>query len=249
MTSSLSIGESARFGLRVGRLTANGADIAGVLTCLRDDELDVLIVRAPADQLGLSAALSAIPGYFSIHADTLVYWRCDSLIATTSVATTCSIVDAERDALDALVGEVFAHYRNHYLANPLFGADQALDGYREWAALLFDQGATAMVLRSDDDRDLGFALIDWTIDPPDVRLAGLVPSARGGGLYRHLVMHILARVRATGHSAIQISTQAHNTRVMRVWAATGFQPTHSTNTYHLVKAELLEAALNSSPTQ
>ena len=88
------------------------------------------------------------------------------------------------DDVVEIVRASFASYSNHYRANPLLDRDAALEGYCEWAALLAGVDGSAFVLRDDLDEGIGVVLVDWSVDLPDIKLAGMRPSAQGRGLYR-----------------------------------------------------------------
>ena len=160
------------------------------------------------------------------------------MAATTSTHMSGTMVecnDAER--LASLVRDVFAHYPNHYAANPLLSDELSLDGYVEWA-LRTSERTGYLVLRDDDD--VGFAVIDWSVEVPDVRLAGVVPAHQGAGRYRDVVAGMMERAVDAGRSGLEISTQVGNIAPQRTWAGLGWRPTRAYDTTHLVRAELLE---------
>lgn len=236
----MSESESARFGLRIARWNpSDPSDIASVPA----DGLagfDVVILRRPAGWVEGAVALLGFDGFAAIHADTLVYWawidRGGRLPSTVG-----SIVHRSSPArLDGLVREVFSGYQNHYAANPLLGRAEALDGYVEWAVATGTDNGYVTV--DDEAGPIGFAVVDWSCDPPDVRLAGLCVRARGAGRYRDLVLAAMSQSRELGHTELRISTQAQNIAVQRTWASLGWNPIDAFDTTHLVRAELLERA-------
>lgn len=239
--TAISATESRRFRLRVARAVATSfLEVGSVVEILRDDDPDVLIVRAPADDPAIAATLAQISGYVTLTADMLMYWQWNASSldeprpgANQTVPTT----DAAQIAF--LVGAVFEGYTNHYAANPLLAAQDALDGYVEWAQTLVNAGATCVVLHAGSGEPTGFGLIDWVEPVPDVRLAGILPHARGKGAYRDLIAHLMRTVRDHGGSALRISTQAHNTGVMRAWAEAGWRPISTQVTFHMIRSELL----------
>ncbi len=248
MTSTWSPAESARFGRRIGRLDLEapvGAAEAGraVEEAFARHELDVLIVRTPAEDLATPGLLASLPAFQAVPAGTLLYWdwRWDG------VSTHDDAVSSTEDPelIEQLVREVFAGYTNHYAANPLFSAEVTVDGYVEWANTLVASGAASCITGAPDEHGrtadpVGLAIVDWSGDPPDVKLAGVRPQCRGQGTYRQLLALVMAEAVRRGHRAVQISTQAHNTQVMRAWADLGWRPRRSVAVTHLVRADLLQ---------
>jgi GNAT superfamily N-acetyltransferase len=238
--SAYSAVESSRFGLRIGRIDASDAALASVERTLRDERLDVLIVRAPAEEVHVPARLAALDGFRAIPADTLMYWERRDLSRDEAGAAASVTNETDPARIEELVRSVFAGYHNHYSANPLLSSEHSLDGYCEWAtSLVGSGGATCSLIESEAAVVDGFGIVDWTPDIPDIRLAGIVPSARGRGAYRRLLVALQHEAARRGHSRLRISTQAHNTRPMRAWAELGWRPIFSLTTLHLVREELL----------
>jgi GNAT superfamily N-acetyltransferase len=237
--------ESERFGLRVGRTkVGSGApdlDIAGMLEqSMIDENLDVLIVRAPARDVALPASLAALNNVRAVPADTLLYWEWSGPVPPPSDPSgEVSVVD-DPQIVEHLVRSVFVDYPNHYAANPLFSREAALDGYCEWARLLVEGGTSSChVLESPNHDQIGFGIVDWSSAVPDVRLAGVVPAFRGSGHYVRLVRGLVGEAVARGFDRLWISTQAHNIAPMRTWATLGFKPFDSFVTIHLIRDDLL----------
>lgn len=235
--------ESARFGCSVERLTVQ-ADPPASFPMVRDAVLgsagDVIVLRYPARHVDWFAKLTAL-GRTAIYADSLAYWRLrtgeGSAPESSPDLRTTRIGDPA--AVRALVSGIFAGYRNHYLANPLFGAPDALAGYQEWA-LTSAAARNCLVLWSPrTDAYLGLATLDEDGPRTEILLAGVVPQARGRGLYAHLLKGIEERALARAAKEIVISTQAHNTRVQRAWARYGFEPMSAVVTVHLVRTRLM----------
>jgi hypothetical protein len=233
--------ESARFGYRVSRLDLALGQGGDLVAAVRESGFDVVIVRARADDFSLPARLASVPAYRAIAADSLIWWgwRDDgSVLAPLKSGHMARPVEGHVE-LEHMVREVFADYRNHYSANPLFGSGEALDGYCEWARLLFDSGDARCTVLSDDAGPAGFGLVDLSSEIPNIRLAGIVPRARRGGRYHALMTALMLLCRAAGASEMRISTQSNNTRVMRAWARLGWLPRETFVTTHLVREDLL----------
>ncbi len=248
--------ESTRFGLRIGRCTLAGAVDVGALAAASDG-FDVVVLRYPADALDVPFALASVPGHRTVPADHLCVWEWRGteppvveLPPGWTVARSSALVEAADDVDDVdgvdvveivdVVRDSFAGYPNHYRANPLLDRDAALDGYCEWAGMLVEgDHDAATVLRDPAGKAVGIALVDWTTDPPDIRLAGMRSSVQGRGLYRVLLGHVIGQELERGGDGVQISTQSHNTKVMRAWASIGFVPVRTIATVHLVRDELV----------
>jgi hypothetical protein len=243
MTPCLSMQESRRFGLRIGRIAEDEVrDVdrlaAQVEDAFRLESLDVLILRVPAGTASLPARLASLGGIRAIPADTLLYWEWRAGPGCSDATAAEQLTDV--DVLEQLVAKVFPGYPNHYVANPLLSAEGALAGYCEWAVtLLGSGGSTCLIVRSEVGAITGFGIIDWTPEVPDVRLAGIMPEARGRGEYRRLVKAMMAHTVSREGARLQISTQAHNIVPMRAWAHLGWQPLRTLTTTHLVREDLI----------
>jgi ribosomal protein S18 acetylase RimI-like enzyme len=236
--------ESARFGLRMGRVVVPaGATCAAedVVRLVEAADLDVTVVRYPADRLGWAASL-ARTGRTAFHADTLVYWAAPvgggALATSVSAGSARRLAADDADLLDDLVADVFADYGSHYLANPLLDPAGALAGYQEWARRSLGEPGERAVALDDGSATYGVATIEVG-DEVEILLAGVRASHRGRGLYRHVLEAVAAEAAAEGVEQLVISTQARNIGVQRAWARHGFLPVAAIETVHLVRAALL----------
>jgi GNAT superfamily N-acetyltransferase len=232
--------ESARFGLRVGRCELDGVvDAVGLATAA--DGFDIVVLRYPAENVAAPFELSRLPGFVSYTADHLCYWDWRGPVADVEVPAGWR-VDQDPDVGDVadVVRDAFENYRNHYSANPLIDEAAALDGYCEWATHLAAVVGSAFLLRDTSQHGVGVALVDWSAELPDIKLAGMRTSAQRRGLYPVLLHAVMERAVALGHGGLRISTQSHNAKVMRVWARMGFVPVGAVATQHLVRVELLD---------
>jgi GNAT superfamily N-acetyltransferase len=233
--------ESARFGYRVSRLDLSTAPDADLAAAVGQCDFDVVIVRAPADDTTVGARLASIPGFRAITADALVCWewRDDGSPIAAPEPGVYSRPAEDQVELERLVREVFAAYKNHYSSNPLFRPDLALEGYCEWARTLVGSGRASSTVVVDAGGPVGFGVVDLAPGVPEVCLAGVIPRARGRGRYRSLIAELMHECRADARPAMRISTQAHNTTVMRTWARLGWLPRDTFVTTHLVREGLL----------
>ena len=217
-------------------------DVGDLATAVQDSEADVVILRYPSRAVDLFSGLMALPGHEPLFADSLMYWECDLTGAEglPPISPGLSVVKVPPGDVAPMVRSVFAHYPNHYAANPLFEESAALDGYVEWATTLLGQGNTVcLALTEDAAIRAAFAVIDFTSSVPDIRLAGVHPEHAGRGRYRDLIAAAMCEAEGEGSERIAISTQVHNVAVMSTWAKLGWKPVSSCTTVHLVRRRLL----------
>ncbi|MET7461363.1 GNAT family N-acetyltransferase [Nonomuraea sp. NPDC005501] len=241
--------ESARFGRSVERLTV-GAGSEDALDALREavlaSDADVIVLRYPAERVGWFAELTGLgsgaTGRTALFADCLVYWSLRAgqgrPPAPSPGLHTAQLGDP--DAVGMLVADIFAAYGNHYLADPLFDAAAALEGYQEWAVRSAAEGNC--VALDDGSHVLGLTTLEDGGPRTEILLAGVVSAAQGRGLYAHLLKAVEDHAVARGADEVVISTQSHNTRVQRAWARYGFAPVQAHITVHLVRTALLRPA-------
>jgi GNAT superfamily N-acetyltransferase len=235
--------ESRRFDLSVGRL-----DVGPSLRCEADDLLDlveraapdVVIGRIPAERVSWPARLAR--GRRTVfHADSLVYW--DQTLdprASTFAPTPYRVVGTEdRASVEALARATFHDYPSHYLANPLFRAEDVGAGFGEWAASFVDGPGRALITVADGGWPGAFAAIELAADHGEICLAGVSPQARGRGYYHEILASAERYVADRGLHTIVISTQVHNVPVQRVWAGRGYRPILAFETMHFVAPGLL----------
>ena len=237
--------ESVRFERPIARLTIDAGTVADhdeIVHALEAFPADVVILRYPSSSVDLYHHLMKLRSHEPLLADCLLYWECDlkNWSPDGDIAGGLHTNTAAAPAVGAIVRPVFDRYSNHYAANPLFDPHDALEGYVEWVTTLVEGGsATCLTTHDADDSFVGFAVIDFGVETPDIRLAGISPSHRGRGHYRDLIEATMNLAANAGHDRLAISTQAHNTTVMRTWAALGWAPVNSFTTIHLIKRGLI----------
>lgn len=233
--------ESARFGCSVERLTVAagaGATSREVREAVLASAADVVVLRYPAEHVGWFAELTGL-GRTALFADCLMYWRLragEGRPPRPSPELRVAALNSPA-VVEALVADIFAAYGNHYLANPLFAAAAALEGYQDWALRSAAEGSCLAL--SDESRVLGIATLADDGPRTEILLAGMVSAAQGRGLYAHLLRAVEEHVLVRGAQEVVISTQGHNTRVQKAWARYGFVPVQALLTVHLVRTRLL----------
>ncbi|MBG0813550.1 GNAT family N-acetyltransferase [Planomonospora sp. ID82291] len=241
--------ESARFGLAVERLIVSreqGAPFSAVRAAVLGSAADVIVLRYPAEHVDWFAGLAEL-GRTALAAGSLVYWR---LVPGRGRGPEppegLELVEGVSPAeATALISEVFVAYGNHYAANPLFDPDKALAGYLEWMETSAAKG-NCLGFRERDggaggSRFVGVIAVEQEGSRVEPTIGGVVPEARGRGLYGHLLRAAEEWALGRGATELLVSTQDHNMQVQRVWARHGFQPSHAVVTVHLVRSGLLRA--------
>jgi GNAT superfamily N-acetyltransferase len=231
--------ESARFGLSVYRASVDAIDAARIADEIEHERVDVAILRLPAQAIDGVEALVQY-GFAPIVADTQVLYGIDlgsrpSMPADASITLRAATRDDAR-LLDDMARVVFADYESHYYANPLFAREKVLDGYAEWAARHAgaDDGSAAWLVERDGAL-AGFSCyrIDRAGGTAVGVLNGVLPAARGHGVYRGMLHRMLDHFVGIGMRRFEIATQTHNTIVQRVWAESGFSLQAKCNTLHI----------------
>jgi GNAT superfamily N-acetyltransferase len=242
--------ESARFGLSVERLTVpaeQGASFSAVREAVLASDADVIVLRYPAEHVDWFARLMGL-GRAALAAGSLVYWR---LIPGQGrwpepLEDLELVEQVSPEVATALISQVFVAYGNHYAANPLFDPDKAAEGYLEWMEGSATRG-NCLGFRERDGQDreprfLGVIAMEQEGARAEPTIGGVVPEARGRGLYAHLLRAAEGWALAHGSAELFVSTQEHNMRVQRVWARHGFQPSHAVLTVHLIRGGLLSTS-------
>ncbi len=131
----LSLVESRRFGMRVGRLILDDDDADSDLSTDLDlSDWDVVILRYPSIRSLTYFQLTQIPGIVPIFADCLHYWdyQLSDWREPEQVPSGLTTLEVEAVHLEGLVRSTFSQYPSHYSANPLFDPEAVVDGYIEW---------------------------------------------------------------------------------------------------------------------
>jgi hypothetical protein len=235
-----SIAESNRFNLRVFR----GGQAAALLgndlpSLLWKERADVLILRLPSammryvGQLGqLGLPYCVVDGHLTFALDLTAKL---SRIPEQGDLVFTPITLAQADDLDSLIDVSFDGYLNQYSANPILCGLDWKAGYKEWARTVIWPGAPQRRgwIVSHNGVPVGFGT--FTFDGPAARsmLYGILPSARGAGLYKRMFLGFAALFQAEGVSTIYNSTQLDNLASQKVWADAGSRMHSSEVTVHI----------------
>lgn len=234
--------ESARFGLRVFRGEAATIDTRGLREAIAAERVDVAILRVPVQSPDALARM-AQEGLNPLVADSLMHYESDLRERTVRVPRDSRLRlhpagAADAGLLESMAREIFTGYSSHYSANPLFRAADILDGYAEWAArhVRSPGGGEAAWIVEADTRPLGFSCYRIEHSGGDAIgvLNGVLPEARGHGVYRDMLRQMLIEFGERGAGRFAISTQAHNAVVQRVWIDEGLRLTRIESTIHFI---------------
>lgn len=230
--------DTERFGLVIHRARADSIDARLLATELIARHVDVAVLRLPAGRSSVVQDLArwAMP---VVHADTLVYYRCD---LTTHAPPPLRNADLEFSKateddmaeLRPLIAQTFSGYTSHYHANRLLPATKILAGYQEWAERHASDSGKTLWLARRKGRLAAFAACESNA-PGEAEgvLYGVAPGESGGGLYGDLIRHTQSMARAAGSRAMKVSTQVNNFAVQKVWAREGFHLYEAWDTFHV----------------
>ena len=241
--------ESRRFGLEIGRLDvpmAASVEVDELSGLLGVSGVDVVVVRYPAIRVDWFSQLQT-PEWSAVHADTLLYLSKEigALAQPEHEVELIPVISGEhQEILRQVALESFEGYPSHYFANPLLARASIAEGYAEWAASFVEgavdghrRGAFLARLRGTSEV-VGLAALSYQPEPEFV-LVAVAPSYGGRRLYGAILRAMEPRLAQLGAGQCYISTQVHNTPVLRTVTAEGFRPFLALQTVHLVRRRLL----------
>jgi GNAT superfamily N-acetyltransferase len=197
-----------------------------------DSDLDIVVVRVDASVVDAAARLTH-PDVTVLHADTLVHFV-GAVGKPSRVDEARVLGDDDSTVVTGLVPVIFEDYRNHYAANPLVAADDAIAGYAEWAAA--HVGADGGFVLALGDPILALAAVTQGRGHTEIDLAGVHPEHRGHGLYQVLLDAVEVEAARASSDTIGISTQVHNRGAIRSWVRRGWNFDRADQTFHLVRS-------------
>jgi len=234
--------ESESSGYRIGRLDlwpAESVDGVRARSLILESNLDAVIVRCSSDDVSLAASLQC-EELVILQADTLLYFEVDATQAHQGEQSNLrELTLAHADQADYLISEVFADYRNHWSASPIFAAINVQQAYRDWARRsLAETGLALIESLTGEGESAGVCLIDERdAKVSDILLAGVLPGQRRRGAYQSMMRSVIRRAAAQGRQTVAISTQAANIEAMRAWYRVGLLPTIALNTLHAIRRD------------
>jgi len=231
--------DSARFGLRIGRLKlTDPAALPAALEASRRENLRLIFVRCPTDQTKLVHGLEDAGARLM---DTLLYYRrrlrSEDFPAELKPNRIRVFRETDQAGIEDIARQSFANYQGHYHADPALDRARSDEGYVEWALQCCrSRGADSEVLVAEDadGRPCGFFVVRLN-NPREGEgwLAAVAPAAEGRGLYWSLVVHALRWCRERRAAQMIVSTQITNTATQKTYGRLGFDLQASYYTFHL----------------
>ncbi len=230
--------DSERFGLNVFRGKFVEFESKAIAKSIFEANCDLAIVRIPSTAGGIQGISRWSLPY--IHADTLVYYRCDLQghvvppLRNPELSFRKASVE-DMDSLKVLINDTFRNYKSHYHSNPLLQAESILAGYQQWAEGHALHAGRTLWVAERVGRIAAFAACSESDDGKTGEgvLYGVSPDEAGGGIYGDLIRYTQADFARRGFASMMVSTQITNFAVQKVWAREGFNLFEAWDTYHV----------------
>jgi ribosomal protein S18 acetylase RimI-like enzyme len=227
--------DTNRFGIVVARADGVKRDqVDEVFDFCDSHQVRLLICRCSVEDVATTHALSAAGCELM---DTLVYYERDLVKSPVAGEIGAAIQPWERgdtDQVEAIARECFRQYSGHYHADPRLDRDAVTETYASWARALCEPADGAFVLvAGEPGRRVAFS--GFRQGPPEVGelvLGAVLPSARGGGLYRKLTEAGMLRLQSAGARRFITSTHLGNWSAQASWSAAGLHPYSAHHTSH-----------------
>lgn len=231
----LSALDSDRFGVVIARADGITArELTAVLEFCENRNVEMLVARSAVEDVATTHALESAD---FLLMDTLIYYERDLAAAPIEVPATAEIHDLGPDdavQVEAIARECFRDYLGHYHADPRLDRGACTEVYASWARSSCDNsGPDAFVLvAGDPGRREGFSTFRRTGDEGELLLGGVLPEARGSGLYRLMTMAGMLRLQQSGAKRFVTSTHLGNWGAHAAWTAAGLRPFRAYHTFH-----------------
>lgn len=235
--------EAAALGMRVmrARLEADTAEVEAVAQALADLPQDaVVITRSPGNgsSSGILTRAAQLVRRHVVSCTPILYWTrsltSDAVEMDRGASSLDISIDPPMEQLQGLLMEVFAGYENHYSEDPLFdGRIDVASAYADWATRMLGEGGCEISLFHFEGEAAVVFVTSTRNDVCEIILAGTHPNFRRRGLYREGLGMLCALRGNDGCLRMEISTQANNVEVQRVWARTGFAPDRAVHIQHV----------------
>jgi GNAT superfamily N-acetyltransferase len=241
-TVQLSALEQERFGIKTARaVLAAPEDIADVLAFCSTHDVALLIARCAAEALSTVQQMEQ-QGFLLM--DTLLYYARPlgtvPLPQLEDSGPACIRPLRPDDPADMqqvrqAATEAFRGYDGHYHADSRLLPAHCDEVYVSWAVRACQDAAVAdaVLLAERDGQVVGFGVLQRAdAESGDGRLYGILPAARGRGIYRALMLHSLHWCQAQGFRRMLYSTQLTNIAAQKVCVRLGFELSHAYYTFH-----------------
>lgn len=237
---SYSEAESNRFNANIYRGYLDYVPVKDLAAFIRDENIDFIFFRIKSEKLNEVNNLNQLPFPFLI-ADTLLYYSCNIIQAKKRDLRNKDMIFKKADLgdktiLNSLVDNIFAEYKNHYLANPFLEKNKIIEGYKEWVnSYLDDDKSKEVVLVKKNNKAIAFASCSCKEDDGicEIVLNGVLPQYTGRGIYTDLIRYLKSYFQERRYKTIRVSTQSHNHIVQKVWVKENYYLSESYNTVHI----------------
>lgn len=229
--------DEERFGIRTARAPyVTLQELTRVIEFCRNNAVKLLIARCPVSELRTAQAMER-EGF--LLTDTLVYYSRD--LMQKPVPTDVSKAEwrpmqrGEEEKIKTVAAESFRGYLGHYHADERLDRAKCDEVYTSWTLRLYnslDPADAVLVAEIDGSIVAFYAMRVNNPDEGEPVLGGVMPSARGQGIYVSLMINAMKWCLSKKLSRIVISTQITNLAVQKVWTRLGFEPSHAYYTFH-----------------
>lgn len=228
--------ESAAAGVSVGRLEWGPKGLFETVTpreAVLASDFDVVVVRYPSEQFGVSEALAKAP-LRAIYADTLLYFGINAPSSPKEIDKNRALTASDQTVVQSMAREVFAGYTNHHSANSTLAQIGVADAYADWASRCLSATQSLVFMPRHEGTSVGLCVLDLSQDDiGEVMLAGIHPEHRREGHYARLLNSALSATADAGKKTLVISTQSSNLPALRAWCRMGMEPLLSLTTLHV----------------
>lgn len=223
--------DSKRFGQKIGRVSF-GPDDSICLRKLSHDvqEFDLVFVRLPTSKSILVRELMKELDVF--QADTLTYFCKVGLASTADMARPPTEL-VTPDCVAAHIRASFVEYVNHYTADPDLDKSKSLEGYVEWATRMSGEANVCLVPVVESGHLNALAVVQIVNQSAEILLNSVEPSARGRGIYSHLLELVEEEIVLRGCTTLRVSTQVSNRTVINTLIRRGFLLEETFMTLHV----------------
>jgi GNAT superfamily N-acetyltransferase len=233
----LSTIDEERFGVRTARASqVTTESLPATLDFCKANQVTLLIARCLVSQLQAAQAMERA-GF--ILMDTLVYCVRDlvkiPLPADPGKILIRPVQPGEAERVKAVATESFRGYFGHYHADDRLDPAKCDEAYTSWAfrSCISRQVADEVIVAEMDGSIVGFFTLRLNnAAEGEAVVGGVIPAARGHGIYRSFIIRSAEWCLSKGATRMVVSTQITNIAVQKVWARVGFEPSHAYYTFH-----------------
>lgn len=242
----ISLTESQRFGMSVGRLSIPFSSVESdeeIAQFCAESSHDLIVVRVTAGRAGMLSSLQGLAERRVLQADTLEYfaWDLSNLPSESGESSDFETHASNQfETIRSLVEVSFGGYRNHYSENPQLARRATVEGYLEWVERAMQEETARMFTATKVGQfaPLGFVVADVNVQHriAEVLLNAVDPAHRRQGVYQTCLIGAARAMREIdGMTKLVISTQSANTSVKAAWNQLTLRHWFDINTFHVMR--------------